>query len=296
MAVSTDINRSTAGLYLPTEISGAIWQGVQEVSSVAALSSPIDLPGPGLTVDLITGDPVASWTGEGNEVATSRGSMSSKNMKPYSLDVIVPFSNQFRRDKNALYNAMVDRLPGVMAKKIDATVFSGTAPGSDFDVLTGVTAVALDLTGQGAYDALVDMEAALAVGGYPLTGYALSAQGVALLRKVKDGNGLPLLAPLSGLKGDLMGYPVRKSQAVYVNPTDPAKDQIGFAGAFDSAYFGVVEDITVSITDQATITDGGAPLNLWQRKMFAVMVSMEVGFRVKDTAGFRRLTGVATTP
>ena len=287
-----DINRSTAGVLLPAEISGEVWQGVQEGSAVAALSNNINLPGSGVTVEVITGDPEAEWVAETDEKPVSRGSVSSKTMQGYTLAVIVPFSNQFRRDKNTLYNAMVDRLPGVLAKRIDETILFGTAPGSNFDVLTSVEAVDLAGAGQTSYDNIVDAEVAIAEDGFNLNGYALSARGVGLLRKVKDNNGLPLLGGMTGFDS-LLGNPVKRTQAVHRTVEDAA-DTIGFAGDWNAATFGVVEGISFSVSDQATINDNGTPLNLWQRNMFAVRVEMEVGFRVRDLAAFRRLTGAVT--
>lgn len=287
-----DISRATAGVVLPSEVSGTIWQGVQESSAVAALSQRVNLPGAGATIETITGDPTPTWVAETLEKPVSRPTLGSKVMKGYTTAVIVPFSNQFRRDKNALYNAMVDRLPGVLAKHIDTTIFAGTAPGSNFDVLTGATAVDVNGTGQAAYDALVDAEVAIAVAGGNLNGYALSAQGVGTLRKVKDGSGQPLLGGLTGFD-NLLGYPVKRTQAVYANPGAGA-DVVGFAGDWSAALFGVVDDISVSISDQATINDGGTQLNLWQRNMFAVRVEMEVGFIVRDVNLFRKLTGATT--
>ena len=46
-------------------------------------------------------------------------------MSAYTLAVIVPFSNQFKRNAEALYEALVDRLPLALAQKFDYTVFGG---------------------------------------------------------------------------------------------------------------------------------------------------------------------------
>lgn len=291
-----DINRTTTGVVLPSELSGEIWQQTQEASAVMGLSNNITLPGSGLTFDIITGDPTPDWVAqETDEKEVSTGTVSSKKMQGYTLAVIVPFSNQFRRDKSALYNAFVQRLPGALAKKIDETIFFGTAPGSNFDALTSATAVSLVPTDTtvDAYDQLIDAEVDIAEAGYSLNGYAISARGVGLLRKVRDANGIPLLGSLSGFD-TLMGVPVRRTQAVQkVTPGQP--DLIGVAGDWSTATFGVVENIMISVSDQATLTDGGTTVNLWQRNMFAVRAEMEVGFVVRDVDAFRRLTG-ATTP
>lgn len=68
---------------------------------------------------------------------------------------------------------------------------------------------------------------------------------------------------------------------------------LGFAGDWTSAHVGVVEDIQIDISDQATLTDGGTTINLWQRNMFAVRAEFEVGFRVRNIAHFAKLTDTA---
>src|SRR5690606_32245545 len=139
-----DINRGTSGISLPKEVSAEILTTMQEQSAVQQLARRINLPGRGVTIPVITGDPTADWVAETDEKPVSRGTFSSKDITPYTLAVIVPFSNQFRRDVAALYAECVSRLPGALAKKFDATVFaSAGAPGGNFAQLGSATAVAL---------------------------------------------------------------------------------------------------------------------------------------------------------
>jgi hypothetical protein len=132
-----DINRGTSGVYLPPAVSTDIWQATQEQSGVMSAGTQISLPGPGISVPIITGDPTANWTAETTEKPVSRGSLNYKVIQPYTLAVIEPFSNQFRRDLPSLYNALVQRLPLALAKMFDLTVFGAAAgaPGSNFDTL-----------------------------------------------------------------------------------------------------------------------------------------------------------------
>ena len=125
---ATDINRTTT-ITLPGEVSSEILQKTQESSAVMALARSIKLPGLGTTIPIITGDPEAAWVGETEKKPVKRGTLATKVMQPYTLAVIVPFSNQFRRDVPALYDELVKRLPLALAQKFDATVFGGvTAP------------------------------------------------------------------------------------------------------------------------------------------------------------------------
>ena len=53
-----------------------------------------------------------------------------------------------------------------------------------------------------------------------------------------------------------------------------------------------MEGVQIAIADQATLDDGGTPINLFQQNMFAVRAEIEVGFRC-DTTVFNKLTKAA---
>ena len=58
--------------------------------------------------------------------------------------------------------------------------------------------------------------------------------------------------------------------------------------------YGTVEGVQIAISDQATLTDGGSTINLFEQNMFAVRAEIEVGFRC-DTTVFNKLTGKTKT-
>ena len=176
---------------LPPEVSTEILAKTQQASAVMQLARQITLPGRGLSVPVVTSDPQANWVDETDEKPVSNPGLTSKAMKPYKLAVIVPFSNEFRRDAAALYDELIRRLPLALAEKFDKTVLTGTAPGTGFDVLSGATAVALD--GQnGAYAGLVAADAAIAAAGGILNGFAMSPQGKGTLLAATDTSKRPL--------------------------------------------------------------------------------------------------------
>lgn len=283
-----DINRSTSGVLLPEAVSGEILAKVQEASIIQRAARRVTLPGSGVAFQTLTGDPTAAWVGETEEKPVSNGTVGSKIIRPYKLAVIETFSNEFRRDKSALYDALVGRLPGALAKKFDTTAFHGTAPGSDFDDLSGVTAKSLGTLG--VYDGIVESMQAIAVAGYDMNGIILSPQAEGLLFGEKDGNERPLFinnAATDGSIGSVLGRPVYKSRAAY---KDTTTDVLGFAGDWSQALWGTVEDVQVKISDQATLTVGESTVNLFQQNMFAVLAEIEVGFIVTDDAAFIKLT------
>ena len=97
-----DVNRGTAGIELTPEQSQEIWSAAEYSSAVMQLATPTYLPGSGVSVPIITGEPEAEWVDETDEKPVSRPTFGDKIMTPYTAAVIVPFSNQFRRDKARL--------------------------------------------------------------------------------------------------------------------------------------------------------------------------------------------------
>lgn len=292
--MATDINRTTT-IALPGAVSSEILQKTQERSAVMTLAQQIKLPGLGTTIPVITGDPEAAWVNETEKKPVKRGTLATKQMAPYTLAVIVPFSNQFRRDVPALYNALIQRLPLALAKRFDATVFGGVAvPGSNFDTLAACTAQEI---GTNAYKGLVAADADIAEHDGILNGFVLAPQGKAVLLNAVDGNGRPLFINnvAEGAVPMILGAKTMQSKGAYIAGKAASGDvaatpaTVGFAGDWTQAVYGTVEGVQVSISDQATLDDGASTINLFQQNMFAVRAEIEVGFRC-DTTVFNRLT------
>ena len=288
------ISTNRTNITVPSDISNEIMQKTQEQSAVMQLARQIALPGRGLTIPVITGDPEASWVDETAVKPTSNPGLSTKVMQAYKLAVIMPFSDEFRRDLPGLYDALVARLPLALAQKFDATVFHGTAPGSNFDTFASVTAQTISGTGNSIYKALVAADTGIATAGGLLNGFALSAQGKGELLSAVDGNQRPLFinSMAEGAVPRLLGAPVAYSKAAYKDGTSGSgatPDVIGFAGDWTQALYGTVEGVQIGFADQASLEISGQQVNLWERNMFAVRAEIEVGFRA-DTACFQKLT------
>ena len=288
MATGIEINRSN--ISLPTDISAEVIQKTQEASAVMQLARAISLPGRGLTIPVITDDPTAAWVGETDNKPVSKPSLTQKVMRGYKLAVIVPFSNQFRRDLPALYNAIIERIPGVLGQKFDNTVFGGTAkPGSDFDNFASVNAHSIS---SDAYQGLVDCDTDIAMNGGIVNGYIISPQGKGLLLAATDDNDRPLFINniSEGAIPMILGSKSQISKGAYISGSP---NVVGFAGDWTKAMYGIVEGVDIQFSTDASLTLGdGTTINLFQRNMFAVRAEIEVGF-VADTSVFTKIT--ATT-
>jgi len=274
-----DLNRSA---FLPAQISSEIIAGVQTDSAVMALARQIPLPGTGVAVPVITGDPEAAWVAETGKKPVSNSEVTSKLLQPYKIAVIETVSKELLRDANGLYNALAQRLPKALATAFDNTIVGGTSvPGSNFDTFATATAQSI---GTDAYGALVDADADIAAHGGIMDGIALAPQGKNALLKATDSTGRPLFINnvAEGAVPVVLGAKTVLSKGIYKNDTN---DILGVAGDWTQAVYGIVEGIQISVSDQATVGN----INLWEQNMVAIRAEMEIGFRA-NVGAFNLIT------
>lgn len=278
-----DLNRQS--IALPTEISAEILSKTQEQSAVMQLARQIVLPGRGLTIPVITGDPEANWVAETGKKPVSNATLDKKIMQAYKLAVIETFSMEFIRDLPALYNELVKRLPLALAKKFDATVFgAGNAPGENFDTFKAITAQEI---GTDTYKGLVGADADIADHGGIMNGIVLAPQAKSVLLSAVDGNKRPLFinSVAEGAIPMVLGAKTLTSKGAYVAGSP---NTVGVAGDWTKALYGTVEGVQIAVSDQATVGE----VNLWEQNMVAVRAEIEIGFRA-DTSVFNKLTKAA---
>ena len=296
MSSGTAINRTY--IDLPSDISSEILQKAQNESVVMRLARRITLPGNGVTIPVISTDPTAAWVAETGVKPVSNPTVGTKLMSAYKLAVIETFSDEFVRDVPALYDALVARLPGALAKVFDNTVIGGTAkPGTYFDNFASCQAQSLiPSSGHTIYDGLVDADADIAENGGILNGFAIGPQGRGLLLAAVDNDGRPLFinSAAEGAIPLLLGAPVVMGKGIYVAGTAGTEGEpavVGIAGDWSQAVYGTVEGVKISFNDSGVVTVGtDTTINLWQQNMIAVRAEIEVGFRA-DTSCFNLRTG-----
>lgn len=290
MATGVPTNRSN--IELPAEVSAEILQKTQEASAVMQLARQIQLPGRGVEIPVITSDPAAEWVAETGAKPVSNPGLSKKIMTAYKLAVIVPFSNEFRRDAKALYDELVKRLPNALGLEFDKTCFGIVqAPGNNFDTFASCTAQ--NIGGTNTYAGLVAADTDVAVHGGILNGYVISPQAKGTLLSAVDGNDRPLFinSVAEGAIPMILGSKTMLSKGAYKAGTGAsAPNIVGVAGDWTQAMYGTVEGVKIDISDQATLTlSNNETINLFQQNMFAVRAEIELGFRA-DTSTFNLLT------
>lgn len=300
MSSGTAINRTY--IDLPSDISSEILQKTQEESAIMRLARRITLPGNGTTIPVISGDPTAAWVAETGFKPVSNASLTTKLMSAYKIAVIETFSDEFTRDVPALYDALVARLPGALAKCFDGTIVGAVdKPGDNFDSFALCTTQSLiPSSGHTLYDGLVAADSDIATHGGILNGFALSAQARGLLLGAVDSTGRPLFvnSVAQGAIPMILGAPTYFNRGIYKAGTAGSSGTpavVGIAGDWTQAVYGTVEGVKISFNDSGVVTTNpgttsAVQINLWQQNMIAVRAEIEVGFRA-DTDCFNLLTG-----
>jgi len=273
---SHDIYRGTSGITLPKELSDEIFEGAIAQSAIMKLAERVYLPGAGLAIPVITGDPTVSIVNEAAEKPVSNSTFETKNMVPKKFAVIELVSEEFRRDLPRLYDALLRRLPGAIAKAFDKQAMTQVAL-TGFDSLVGAQLVADIPTGMQA----------IAADGYRMTGIAAGPAGEADLITAVNGLGMPLFAESieSGRLGRIYGADVVPCEAI---------NGI-IAGDWSKCKYGIVDGINIKISDSATVNDGSAQINVWQRNMLAILVEAEMGFVCADDDAFFQVAASGAT-
>ena len=287
---AVDINRKTTNVIFDPEVSNEIITKTIEESCVMQLAGQMGVNPEGKTWQSIETDPEPDWVGETEQKPVGRFTFGKRTITPYKMALIVPFSDEFRRDKNALYNECVSRVPKLFDKKFDSTVLGTTAPGTGFDVLGDASSATIMAgTDIDVYDRFLAVDATIGAADGIMSGIALAPQGRSIVLGAKDGNGHPLFTPgvESGQLGNILGASVSVKKGVYKAGT-PAI--VGIAGDWDEAKWGTIGTLFGSISNEATLVDGNSTINLWQQNMFAIRFEIEFAFMVKDKNKFVLLT------
>lgn len=300
-----DINRTTNSMALPSDISAEILQKTQEESAIMRLARSIELPGRGVTIPVITGDPTAEWVAETGVKPVSNGTPGTKLMKAYKIAVIETFSKEFVRDIPALYDALVQRMPAALGGVFDSTVIGATARPDNtyFDNFASCTAQSILNANNGTYLGLVAADADIAAHGGVMNGLALGAAARGLLLTATDTTNRPLFLASAndGVVDRVLGVPTYFNKNINkagTAGTSGTPAVVGVAGDWSKAMYGTVNGVEISVSDTATLSVGSgnsaSTINLWQQNMVAVRAEIEVGFRA-DTDCFNLLTGAVPT-
>ncbi|WP_426579313.1 phage major capsid protein (plasmid) [Bacillus altitudinis] len=286
---------------IPTEHSEIVMKEFMQTSAISQLAKYEPMTKPEKTFTYLAEGPGAYWVGEGERIETSTAKWLTAKMTTKKLGVIIPVSKEFLRyTVSDFFTQMQDPIKAAFAIKFDqAALFGKNSP---FE--TGVSIMErinksgqkIELgsgagNGSSIYDDLAAVMALIEDADKDADAFTTIRTFRQKLRSAKDNNGLPLFNQVTAdAVPQALGLPIG-----FVNSEswDKSKAEL-IAGAWDYARYGILQDIEYTISTDATLTtavdENNVPINLFERDMFALRATMQVGFTTLADDAFAAIT------
>lgn len=244
--------------------------------------------------------PGAYWVGEGKKIETSKATWLEAEMEAKKLGVILPVSNEFLKySVSDFFTQMRPAIAEAFYLKFDqAALFNNDSPyaaGTSVweNIVASGNSVALG-TEPNLYLDLNEVVALVEDGDNDANGFTTTRRFRKNLRGEVDQNNKPIFneatqgAPASVL-GEALGY-------VSADAWDYSKAHM-LTGDWNYARYGILQDMEYKISEDATISsivdENGEPINLFERDLVALRVTMYVGFMTLKEDAFAALTPAA---
>lgn len=282
---------------VPTEHSTLVLKEFMTQSAVTKLAKYEEMTKPEKTFTYLASGPGAYWVGEGEKIQTSKATWLDAKMVSKKLAVIIPVSKEFLRySVTDFFNQMRPAIAEAFAIKFDqAALFGVNTPfGTGVSVFEKATAAGNLITHDNVgnlYDELNGLMALVEEGDKDVDGFTTTRRFRQKLRGTKDVQGLPIFNDATaGATQQALGLPIG-----YVDSKswDYAKALL-LAADWDYTRYGIPQGMEYKISEDATLStivgEDGEPINLFERDLFALRVTQQVGFMTLAEDAFAALT------
>lgn len=282
---------------IPTQYASEMIGEVVQNSAVMQLAQLEDMSLPKKEITYLAEGPGAYWVAEGERIQTSKATWLTAEMEAKKLGVIIPVSKEFLNySVSDFFNMIRPKIAEAFYKKFDqAALFGTNSPyAAGHSILAAATAAGNTVAHDDAEALYGQLNGLIGL----VEDNEIDPDGIATVRSLKqvfrgelDSTGRPIYVKGDGTApDDILGLPI-----AYVNGSSFDKTKaVAMTGDWDYARFGILQDIQYSISEEATLTtvvdEGGEPLNLWERDMFALRATMHVAFMVLKDEAFAVLT------
>lgn len=287
---------STLSGKIPSEQGTAIVKEVMGQSLMMQLAQFEPMTKPEKEFDLFMGGLAAYWVGEGQRIKTTKATWGKAKLTAKKLGVILPVSREYLSYKQAdFFEFMKPHLAEALYKKFDAATILGVDNPFEWSVQKSMTGASHKVTGDITADNVTKLVGSLNDAGYEPNAYISTLKNNTTLRSlVVTENTLtqrlydPAAKTLDGVK----------TFNVHKDITEMKKGLL-YAGDFNKAYYGIPYNMTYLVSEEATLTtiqgDDGQPVNLFERDMAALRVTMDVAFMIVDDQAFAGIEPAAGT-
>lgn len=301
MPYNTDIDRSDAGVLIPTEVEEEIFQHVPENSFVMRMARRLrdmntnerDMR---VLEGLVTAYRVGASTAASGDKAliqTSDMSWADKTIRAAKFGVIIPVPNDVFDDSSYdLWAVARPQITEAFGRCFDAAVLYGTDAPTDWpdDLTTGATAAGNTVSlaapppdGVDMYDCILSeggVVSKVEECGYMVNGHIAHMSMRAKMRGSRDGQGHPLFTtePTGPFRYYLDGEPVAFPRNGIINPALT----LDVCGDWSQLVYALRKGVTFEILKEAAIFDsnGVLVLNLAQADCKALKATFRLGWEL----------------
>lgn len=282
---------------IPTKHNQLILKEIMENSKMMQLAKYEEMTEKEKTFQYFAEGPGAYWVGETEKIKTSTAKWLTVTMTAKKLGVIVLASREYLQyEREQFFEEMRPKIAEAFYKKIDAATILNVENPFPQSIEESVTAaknvVKGDLSGDGAYDLILDIEDKLTDNDFEPNAFISTRKNRTALRSASKvvGNTTELIYDRS--TNTIDGLPVADLKAL-------PKGEI-YTGDFDHMFYGLPYNMTYKISEEAqlsTITnEDGSPVNLFEQEMFAMRVTMDIGFMLVKDGAFAKIQPEAAEP
>lgn len=285
---------NAAGGYLLPDAQGALLANgllkesgsIEQIGDARATSSRREV------FPVYLGAPTASFVGEGARKPVTGAELGQSTLAVKKVATIVLMTDELREDlANGDFDALVDTgVRTAIRDVIDANVIgkaAGTNLSTNFDNMLRSTTATVELANTGGDRLRLAVSAAMAIleangyGNPANMGVILAADAAAHIRDARSA--ADTTKPVYDDADPLYGLP--RSFSTNLNTlgaTTVAGSIVGFVVSRANLHIRIRRDVTVSVTNEATVNDGTTDRFLWQEDMQGLRYVTRVGFMAHD--------------
>ena len=278
---------------IPKEEGTLVLKEFMTQSAVTQLAKYEPMTKPKKKFTYLATGPGAYWVGESEKIQTSKATWLTAEMVTKKLGVIIPVSKEFLRyTVQDFFTQIRPAISEAFAIKFDqAALFGVDSPfGTGVSVYERATTannvLAIESLGN-LYDELNGLLALVEDNDKDVNGFTTTKRFRQRLRGAKDQNGLPIFNDATaGATSQALGLPIG-----YVDSKswDYTKALL-MAADWDMARYGILQGMEYKVSEEATLTtiqdENGDSINLFERDMFALRVTQQVGFMTLNNKSF----------
>lgn len=286
---------------IPKEEGTLVLKEFMTQSAVTRLAKYEPMTKPKKKFTYLATGPGAYWVGESEKIQTSKATWLTAEMVTKKLGVIIPVSKEFLRyTVQDFFTQIRPAISEAFAIKFDqAALFGVDSPfGTGVSVYERATTannvLAIESLGN-LYDELNGLLALVEDNDKDVNGFTTTKRFRQRLRGAKDQNGLPIFNDATaGATSQALGLPIG-----YVDSKswDYTKALL-MAADWDMARYGILQGMEYKVSEEATLTtiqdENGDSINLFERDMFALRVTQQVGFMTLNDKSFAVMKPKAT--